>query len=180
MSPEAWSQRALRLEAVWRPAVLKHLLALTPDDRYGRFASPLRDDGIAAYVQRIDFRHDLCFATVEPAGQLSGFIHLAVHGEAAELGASVRSSWRRQGRAKMLFAGALAAATGYGIREVHLATGHPVARHICAGLGYAMSEGAGYPRVKVRLSPGKRASCGQPEKSPKNEDDACLPDSLNS
>lgn len=141
----------LRLDAVWRPAVGKHLLALGADDRYGRFASPLSDAAIAAYVERIDFARDLCFATVEPEGSLSGFLHLAVHGKFAELGASVLPGQRRRGRAHRLFKTALASAADQGIREIHLATGHPVARHICAGLGYPMREGAGYPRVMVGL-----------------------------
>lgn len=141
----------LRLSAVWRPAVLKHLLALSRDDRYGRFASPLPDDGIAAYVERIDFEHDYCFASLEPEGQLSAFIHLAVCGHAAELGASVLAAQRRQGRARHLFQTALAYASEQGLHEIHLATGHPVARRICAGLGYGMTEGVGYPRVRVGL-----------------------------
>lgn len=151
----------LRLDAVWRPAVGKHLLALGADDRYGRFASPLSDAAIAAYVERIDFARDLCFATVEPEGSLSGFLHLAVHGKFAELGASVLPGQRRRGRACRLFKTALASASDQGIREIHLATGHPVARHICTGLGYPMREGAGYPRVRVGL--GELALASSPE-----------------
>lgn len=134
-----------------RPAVLAHLLALTSDDRYGRFATALSDNAIVAYTERIDFTRDLCFATFEPDGQLSGFIHLAVYGEVAELGASVLPPWRAQGRAWWLFATALAFAASIGIQEVHLATGHPVARRICGGLGYGMRAGMGYPRVRVSL-----------------------------
>jgi GNAT superfamily N-acetyltransferase len=151
VSIEASLCTVLRLDAVWRPAVGKHLLALSPDDRYGRFASPLPDAAVVAYVESIDFAHDLCFATVEPEGCMSGFLHLAVHGKVAELGASVLPDQRRQGRARRLFKSALASAVDQGIREIHLATGHPVARHICAGLGYGMREGAGYPRVRVGL-----------------------------
>jgi GNAT superfamily N-acetyltransferase len=142
-----------RLPALGRPAVLAHLLALDADDRYGRFASPLPDAGIVAYVDCIDFRRDFCFATLEADGRLSGFIHLAVHGTAAELGASVLPAWRRQGRARRLFATALGRAAAAGIGEVHLTTGHPAARHICADLGYAQREGVGYPRVRVILGP---------------------------
>lgn len=151
MIGELLSGTVLRLDAIWRPAVRKHLLALGPDDRYGRFASPLPDVAIVAYADSIDFVHDLCFAIVEPDGQLSGFLHLAVHSQVAELGASVLPGQRHQGRASCLFKTALASAADQGIREIHLATGHPVARHICAGLGYPMREGAGYPRVRVGL-----------------------------
>jgi GNAT superfamily N-acetyltransferase len=140
-----------RLTAVARPAVVAHLLALSADDRYGRFATTLTDTGIAVYGERIDFARDLCFATCEPDGVISGFIHLAVHGDVAELGASVLPPWRRQGLARSLFGRALTAAAAGGIGEVLLATGHPAARHICAGLGYAMQENRTYPRVRVSL-----------------------------
>jgi GNAT superfamily N-acetyltransferase len=148
------SDETVRLGAVWRPAVEKHLLALSPDDRYGRFASALSDAAVAAYAGRIDFARDLCLAIVEADGRLSGVIHLAVHGQVAELGASVLPGWRRQGRARRLFAAALDAAAALGIREVHLATGHPAARHICGGLGYLLREGAAYPRLRVVLARG--------------------------
>lgn len=141
-----------RLLEADRPAVLSHLLALTADDRYGRFASALADEGIAAYVARIDFAGDLCLGIVEADGALSGFIHLAVHGKVAELGASVASDCRGQGRARRLFAAALNEAVLARLAEVHLATGHPAARHICHSLGYAQHEGGGYPRVRVQLA----------------------------
>lgn len=145
----------LRLSAVWRPAVLKHLLSLSRDDRYGRFASPLPDEGVAAYVERIDFRKDCCFAILEPDSQLSGFIHLVVHGAFAELGASVLAARRRQGCARLLFRSALSHAREGGIHEIHLATGHPAARRICAGLGYGLASGEDYPRVRINLQGAK-------------------------
>lgn len=138
--------------AAARPAVLAHLLALSAEDRYGRFATALSDAGIVTYAERIDFAGDLCFATLESDERVSGFIHLAVHGAISELGASVLPPWRRQGRAWHLFRAALAVASKGGIREVFLATGHPAARRICAGLGYRMLEGAGYPQVRVQLA----------------------------
>lgn len=150
---EAQLGEPVRLDAVWRPAVRKHLLALSPDDRYGRFATALSDAGIAAYAERIDVARDICFATVESDGRLSGFIHLAVYGEVAELGASVLPRWRKQGRARRLFAAALTVASASGIREIHLATGHPVARRICGRLGYLCKTQSVYPRGVVSLAP---------------------------
>lgn len=142
---------AERLDATWREAVQQHLLALDADDRYGRFASPLADAAIVAYVECIDFTNDLCFGTPDAHGTLSGFLHLARFGTQAELGASVVATARRQGLARQLFAGALGEAARAGVQEILLATGHPAARHICAGLGYAQVEGRGYPRVRVFL-----------------------------
>lgn len=143
----------IRLSEAARPAVLDHLLALSGEDRYARFASTLTDMGIAAYVGRIDMVRDLCFGRILVGGTLAGFIHLAMQGTVAELGASVLPLWRQQGCARSLFATALDAAAANGVKEVHLATGHPAARHICAGLGYRMLHGQSYPRVRVCLPP---------------------------
>lgn len=143
-----------RLDPSLRPAILDHLLALTPDDRYSRFASSMTDPAIAAYVTGLDLARDLGFGSLGRRGRggpLIGFIHLACYGDIAELGASVLAAYRRQGLARRLFAVALAAARRQGIREVHLATGHPAARHICRSLGYPVSEGCGHPRARVHL-----------------------------
>ena len=140
-----------RLSENDRPRVEAHLLALDANDRYGRFATALSDAGIAAYAARIDFASDLCFGIVETDGSLSGFIHLAVFGTVAELGASVAAPLRHQGRARCLFATALTAADQRGLHEIHLATGHPAARQICNALGYAIVDGHGYPRARVLL-----------------------------
>ena len=144
----------VRLGAVWRPAVEKHLLALSPDDRYGRFASALSDAAVAAYAGRIDFARDLCLAMVEAEGRLSGVIHLAVHGQVAELGASVLPGWRREGRARRGLAEGRAAAAVLRGRGGAPGTGHPAARHICGGLGYSLREGAAYPRLRGVLARG--------------------------
>jgi len=144
-------QQPLRLDGRQRRKVLRHLLALDGDDRFGRFATPLADAAIAAYVDCIDFAQDLCFGSVEADGELSGFIHLARFDDFAELGASVSAGCRCQGRARQLFRAALAEAQRQGLREIHLAAGHPAARHICRTLGYAMRESTTYPRVRVAL-----------------------------
>jgi len=134
-----------------RPAVLAHLLQLNADDRYGRFATSLSDNGIEAYVARIDFAQDICVATTGKDGQIAGFVHLAVHGDSAELGASVDARWRRQGLARRLFADAVELALTGSIREIHLATGHQVARRIFAGMGYPCLLRATYPRGIIVL-----------------------------
>lgn len=140
-----------RLSAAARPAVRQHLLQLDADDRYGRFATALSDAAIAAYVERIDFARDQCFGMVDPAGVLTGFIHLAVCDPVAELAASVLPAWRRCGQARQLFAAALRFAAATGIAEVHLATGHPAARQICTALGYRVQDGQDYPCFRVFL-----------------------------
>ena len=80
-SPAALAVR--RLAAGDRAAILAHLLALNPDDRYGRFASALSDQAIASHVVRIALNRDLAFGIGENSGRLSAFIHLATGHPAA-------------------------------------------------------------------------------------------------
>ena len=141
-----------RLAAGDRATILEHLLALNRDDRYGRFASALSDQAIASYVARIALDRDLAFGIGENSGRLSAFIHLAVHDEIGELGASVLAERRRQGQARRLFAAALAHASHLGIARVHLATGHPAALRICHGLGHAVEIRPTSPRATIRLT----------------------------
>jgi GNAT superfamily N-acetyltransferase len=148
---EPLSGEPFRVTAGERPAVLAHLLQLSADDRYGRFATSLSDNGIEDYVARINFARDIGVAITGNDGQVKGFIHLAVYGDEAELGASVGAQWRRQGIARQLFSGAVQLALKEGIREIHLATGHPVAKRIFSGMGYPCLLRATYPRGVIEL-----------------------------
>lgn len=134
-----------------RASVLAHLLALDNDDRYGRFATALSDAGISTYVSRIDLTRDIGLAVVGADEKVIGFIHLALHRHSAELGASVSEHWRKQGVAYRLFKTAVIQARVAGIREIHLATAHPVARHIFTKLGYECQLNPSYPRGVVGL-----------------------------
>lgn len=141
-----------RLAGGDRAAILEHLLAMAPDDRNGRFASALSDHAIAGYVTRIALDRDLAFGIGWGSGPLSAFIHLAVHDQIGELGASVLPGYRRQGQARLLFAAALRHAGHLGITRVHLATGHPAALHISRGLGYTVETRPTSPRATISLS----------------------------
>ncbi len=143
---------ARRLFAEDRAAILAHLLALNGDDRYGRFASALSDHAIAAYVTRLRLDHDAGFGIVGPDGHLSGFLHLAVHSPAGEIGASVLPGCRRQGLARQLFAAAFRHARHLGLASIHLATGHPAALRICDRLGLVVDLRPTAPRAIVRLT----------------------------
>ena len=129
---------------------------LAPDDRYGRFASALSDQAIAGYVARIALDRDLAFGIGENSGRLSAFIHLAVHDEIGELGASVLPECRRQGQARRLFAAALAHSGQHGVARVHLATGHPAALRIAHGLSYAVEIRPTSPRATICVTSTKQ------------------------
>lgn len=153
LMPLPLREEPFRVTANDMAAVLAHLLGLSADDRYGRFATPFPDSGIESYVSRIDLGQDICIGSRGTDGNLAGFIHLAVHHDIAELGASVCASWRRQGIARQLFLSAVQLAMANGISAIHLATGHPVARRIFTGMGYPCMQRTTHPRVIVELNP---------------------------
>jgi GNAT superfamily N-acetyltransferase len=93
--------------------VLRHLLALDKDDRLLRFGSMMSDDGITAYVGKLDFERDIVFGVVSNVFQLVGMGHLAfaptegrtgtAKAQVAEFGVSVSASARGQGVGTRLF-----------------------------------------------------------------------------
>ena len=85
------------LRVAAKPAVLDHFLALAPEDRRLRFGSPLGDEAIAQYVERIDFTSDDVFAVTDCSLAIIGAAHLAFQEGSAELGLSVLPGHRRAG-----------------------------------------------------------------------------------
>jgi len=95
-----------------RRRILRHLLALDSGDRLLRFGSMVPDEGITAYVGKIDFSRDIVFGVVNSVFQLVGVGHLAFapsegkktdKEQIAEFGVSVSSSARGQGVGTRLF-----------------------------------------------------------------------------
>ncbi len=60
-----------------REAVLRHLVALGPEDRHLRFGSPTSDIVIERYVANLDFSRDAVFGVFNGALNLIGIAHLA-------------------------------------------------------------------------------------------------------
>jgi hypothetical protein len=67
----------LHLNAGARPALLTHLLALPAEDRRLRFGLSLSSEGIAAYVDSIDFDRDVIFGVHDDRLALVGAVHVA-------------------------------------------------------------------------------------------------------
>jgi len=55
----------LEVSRAERPALVSHFLLLAPEDRRLRFGTPLSDDSVRQYVERIDFEHDAVFAVAD-------------------------------------------------------------------------------------------------------------------
>ena len=75
----------------------EHLLALPPEDARLRFGSAVSAETIARYVDGIDFDEDEVFGVHGDGLKLVGAAHLALSGDAAELGVSVLPGQRGRG-----------------------------------------------------------------------------------
>jgi len=91
-----------------RAALVAHFAALSMRDLSLRFGTPLPPKGIAAYVDRIDFRRDAVFGIHDDRRELAGVAHVAVVDDLAEVGLSVLPAHRARGLGGVLFERALA------------------------------------------------------------------------
>ena len=100
-----------------RRRLLMHFLALSSDDRLLRFGTPLSDELITRYVQKMDFARDTLFGVYDPKLMLIGVGHLAfaprdamlsiiditTKEQVAEFGLSVSDTARGMGVGTRLF-----------------------------------------------------------------------------
>ncbi len=90
-----------------KPAIIDHLLRLSPQDRYTRFFVTLSEDLIRKYVtERVNPAKDGTFGVYD-GDKLVAFVHISnVDGEgrqrSAELGISINEGWRGQHIARAL------------------------------------------------------------------------------
>src|SRR5688572_13374374 len=87
----------VRLREADRGALARHFLALDTQDRRLRFGSTISDEGIAKYVERIDFGRDCVFAVHDDRLHWIAVVHVALAGATAELGLSVLPGFRGHG-----------------------------------------------------------------------------------
>jgi GNAT superfamily N-acetyltransferase len=101
-----------------RDRIARHLLALTPHDRYLRFGYAASDEQIQRYVDGLDFERDELFGIYNRRLDLIAMAHLAFapadqHGDCAEFGVSVAQHAR--GRGARLFERAVVVARNEGV-----------------------------------------------------------------
>ncbi len=92
-----------RLRESDRAALEAHFLALGGEDRRLRFGASISDDGVRAYLARIDFEHDGLFAVHGDNPELIAAVHVAVGAGGAEMGLSVLPGHRGRGLGSALF-----------------------------------------------------------------------------
>jgi GNAT superfamily N-acetyltransferase len=145
----------VRLRAPDRRALLAHFLALGAEDRRLRFGAPLRDEGIRAYVQRIDLEHDGVFAVHDGAMLLLAVVHIACSDESAELGLSVLPDHRNTGMGTALLERAVMYLRNREVRQafVHCLSENGAMMHIAHKLGMRVVPCGGETDAHIRLEP---------------------------
>eukprot|EP01036_Dinobryon_divergens_P060117 gene60117-80175_t len=91
-----------------RERIARHLLELTPHDRYLRFGYAAADEQVQRYVDSLDFERDELFGIYNRRLDLIAMAHLAFapgdqHSDCAEFGVSVSAHARGRGYGARLF-----------------------------------------------------------------------------
>ena len=138
-----------------RPALEAHFIALGADDRRLRFGSAIGDDGLRAYVARIDFERDGIFTVQDDDMQVLAVVHVAVVGPSAELGLSVLPELRGKGMGSALFARAVMHLRNRGLREVfvHCITENAAMMHLARKHGMRMEFSGSESDARLVLEP---------------------------
>ena len=141
-----------------KPRILKHLLALAPQDRYLRFGYPATDEQIERYVTGLNFVRDEIFGVFNRRLELVAMAHLAYSVDpqwatCAEFGVSVDARQRGKGLGAKLFRHAVTHARNEGVSMlfVHALSENvamlKIARHAGARVERDGSESEAYLTV---------------------------------
>ena len=106
-----------------RAQLLRHFLALGPDDRYLRFGYAASDERVRLYVDSIRFESDEIFGVFNRKLELLAVAHIAIEPgqtERAEFGVSVLPKGRGLGIGTRLFARAAVDARNRGLRVLYM------------------------------------------------------------
>jgi len=143
-----------------RPALVSHFLLLAPEDRRLRFGTPLSDDSVRQYVERIDFEHDAVFAVADDDLRFLGVAHLARGGGHAELGVSVLPDHRTHGLGSALLERAHLHARNWGVRALfmHCLTENAAIMRLARRQQMEIVSQAGEADAWLRLPPPDAAS----------------------
>ncbi len=149
-----------RLSPASREDLRVHFQALGAEDRRLRFGSMISDEGIALYVEKIDFDRDAVFGVFDDDLQLAGAAHVAVAAGAAELGVSVLPAFRGLGIGSALFDRASMFARNGLVRVLfmHCLTENAAMMHIAKKSKMRIVSGSGEADAHLELAPSSPSS----------------------
>ena len=149
-----------RLTEAARPKLRDHFLRLDANDIRLRFGAPLGPDGVAAYVQGIDFDTDAVFGVYEDELELAAAAHVAFGPDGAELGVSVLPGYRGRGIGSALFARAVEHARNRFVTRMymHCLSENAAMMHIARKSGMKICVDTGEAEAFLKLAPADQAS----------------------
>lgn len=141
-----------------RFAILRHLLTLSPRDRYLRFGYAASDVHIQRYVQNLRFERDEIFGIYNWRLQLIAMAHLAymldeAKQHSAEFGVSVAHAARGRGYGAQLFDRAVRHARNQGVTHivVHALTENAVMLAIAAKAGATLARDGAESQASLQV-----------------------------
>jgi GNAT superfamily N-acetyltransferase len=137
----------------FRPALLRHFIALGTEDRRLRFGHPIGDEGIAAYVAGLDPPRDGLFVARDARRRVVGVAHIALANNRAEVGLSVLPEARGLGLGTQLFNSAAEFARGSGVARIdmHFLTENQCIQHIARKAGMLIVSHSGEADAHVLI-----------------------------
>ena len=156
-----WRSSAIRqLNVHHRKRIIKHLLALTPQDRYLRFGYAASDEQINRYAQTLNFEQDSIFGVYNWRLHLVAMAHLAYSVDShfaacSEFGVSVLPSARGRGLGGLLFERAVIHARNEGVSMmfIHALSENTAMLKIARRAGAVIEQEAGEAQAYLRLPP---------------------------
>jgi len=143
-----------------RERMVRHLVALGPEDRYLRFGYPAGDPQIRQYVAGLNFERDDVFGIFNRRLELLAVAHLAYSSSpdcpsCAEFGVSVSAHARGRGYGKRLFERAVMHARNQGVEMmfIHALSENTVMLSIAAQAGSRLVRDGSETEAFLRLPP---------------------------
>ena len=145
----------VRLRGHEHGALAAHFISLDTEDRRLRFGSGISDEGIRAYVKRLDFEHDGIFAVQDDELRLVAVVHVALDDGPAEMGLSVLEAWRGQGLGNALLGRAVMFLRNRGVLSVfmHCLTENASIVHLARKNGMRLAYSGAESDARLELEP---------------------------
>ena len=149
------SSTTVRLSGTDRPSLRRHFTSLGDNDRRLRFGARLSDEGLASYVEGLDFDRDGLFAVQDEGLELLAVAHVATAGKSAELGLSVVESARGRGLGTVLFRRAVTFLRNRGTPEVfvHCLSENAAMMHLARKSGMRIAYAGGESDGRLEIEP---------------------------